>query len=213
MISSHPETLSDRTLRHQSLQLWRSHFADTTIISKDRVFESYPIISYRLCQISADGIRVKKVVWREWYGLGWRCKFCKWLANGTVHVIVRPCSSDTNLLDMRPSLMCCNIKTVCWLTSFFNQIVIRQYAKSLEGIPTREEAREAVQIFLSGVNILVKQIISVLGNSALLTIYGLISPGRGKCSECGIFQFFWSSALFDFFNFSQLFWRDFPVAF
>ena len=41
--------------------------------------------------------------------------------------------------------------------------------------------------------------------------YGSISPGRGKWSKCGIFSFFWSSALtkqFDFSNFSQLFWRD-----
>ena len=59
-----------------------------------------------------------------------------------------------------------------------------------KGILTREEAREAVQIFLSGVNILVKQIISVLGNSALQTIYGSISAGRGKWSKCGIFLIF-----------------------
>ena len=49
--------------------------------------------------------------------------------------------------------MCCNIKTVCWLTSFFNQIVIRQ--ESLEGILTTEEAKEAVESFLADVNILV----------------------------------------------------------
>ena len=52
--------------------------------------------------------------------------------------------------------MCCNFKTVCCLTiRFFNQIVIRHDAKSLEGIPTTEEAREAVQSFLADVNILV----------------------------------------------------------
>ena len=42
--------------------------------------------------------------------------------------------------------------------------------------------------------------------------YGSISPGQGKWSKCGIFLFFWTSAVtkwFDFFNFSQLFWRDF----
>ena len=39
-------------------------------------------------------------------------------------------------------------------------------------------------------------------------LYGPISPGRGKWSKCGIFNFFWSYAVtkrFDFFNFSQLF--------
>ena len=43
-------------------------------------------------------------------------------------------------------------------------------------------------------------------------IYGSISPGRRKGSKCGISFIFWSSAVtkvFDFFNFSQLFWRDF----
>ena len=41
--------------------------------------------------------------------------------------------------------------------------------------------------------------------------YGSISPGRGKWLKSGIF--FCSSAVtkrFDLFNFSQLFWRDFP---
>ena len=51
------------------------------------------------------------------------------------------------------------------------------------------------------------------GRVWLTIFYGSISPGRGKWSKCGIFSFFWSSAVtkrFDFFfNFSQLFWRDF----
>ena len=42
--------------------------------------------------------------------------------------------------------------------------------------------------------------------------YGSFSPGRGKWAKSVLFSFFWSFTVtkrFDFFKFSQLFWRDY----
>ena len=42
--------------------------------------------------------------------------------------------------------------------------------------------------------------------------YGSFSPGRGKWAKSVIFFYFWSFTVtkrFDFFKFSQLFWRDY----
>ena len=46
----------------------------------------------------------------------------------------------------------------------------------------------------------------------IFSTYGSFSPGRGKWAKSVIFFYFWSFTVtkrFDFFKFSQLFWRDY----